>query len=153
MKNIPLFDPVPNEPPQKLLRLQHNTKKILVKGLTGTGKSVLTKLIALDWAKENLEMFPVVFFVDMQLAKPDDTIECIIKEQCDLSQPVELERLESKCLVVIDDFNDFSRHRRVLNFITDQARNVLVTTSTVDPLILSQSLIPFAEPRDFRRMM
>ena len=64
-------------------------------------------------------MFPVVFFIDMQLAKPDDTIESrsISKEQCGLSQPVELERLKSKCLVVIDGFNDFSTHTHVLNRI------------------------------------
>ena len=77
-------------------------------------------------------MFPVVFFIDMQLAKPDDTIESIIKDQCDLSQSVDLERLKSKCLVVIDGFNDFSTYRHVLNFIKDQTRNVLVTTSTLD---------------------
>ena len=53
----------------------------------------------------------------MQLSKPDDTIESIIKEQCGLAQPVELERLKSKCLVVIDGFNDFSTHTHVLNRI------------------------------------
>ena len=107
-----LFDPVPNEPPQKLLRLQHNTKMILVKGLTGTGKAF--------WQRSLL------------LIGPDDTIESIIKEQCGLSKSVDLERLKSKCLVGIDGFNDFSTHRHVFNFITDQARNVLVTTSNIN---------------------
>ena len=43
-----------------------------------------------------------------------------------------LSKSKSKCLVVIDCFNDFIAYKNVLNFIKDQARNVLVTTSTVD---------------------
>ena len=123
-----LFVDTLDQSPLKRMRFQYRGRKILVKGRIGTGKSVLAKKILLDWSKGAFAAFPLVFRVDLNLAQPDDTIESIIQR---LSNGVvlELEKLKSNILVIIDGFDNRNVRENVLRFVEDRGRNVLVTTS------------------------
>ena len=116
--------------PTKRSRVQYSMKKILVRGVTGTGKSVLAKKIALDWAKGEFAIFPIVFYVDMNLAKVDDTIEEIIINQSGLAKDeLDFEILRSQCLVIIDGFKFCKPHANVYKFVQKRGTKILVTTS------------------------
>ena len=123
-----LFVDTLDQSPRKRMRLQYHGRKILVKGRIGMGKSVLAKKIVLDWSKGAFAAFPLVFRVDLNLAQPDDTIESIIQR---LSNGVvlELEKLKSNILVIIDGFDGRKLPENVLRFVEDRGRNILVTTS------------------------
>ena len=57
------------------------SKKILIKGDPGMGKTTLCKKIAWDWANKIFTTFSMVFFVFLKLVKPSDAVENIIVQQ------------------------------------------------------------------------
>ena len=117
--------------PHVVMRLQFQGRKILVKGSNGMGKSLLAKNMVLDWAKGQFSTFQVVFFVDLTLVKPGETIDHIIDEQSGLLREDvdKLKKLKSQSLVVIDGLEDRGMLDDVLKYVRPYGRNVLVTTS------------------------
>ena len=75
--------------------------KVLVKGRIGQGKSMLAKKIAFDWGQGLFKIFPLVFFIDMKLAQPGQTIENMIIEQNGLG---ELKFTPQKITEILDTF-------------------------------------------------
>ena len=75
--------------------------KVLVKGRIGQGKSMLAKKIAFDWGQGLFKIFPLVFFIDMKLAQPSQTIEDMIIEQNGLG---ELKFTPQKITEILDTF-------------------------------------------------
>ena len=57
------------------------SRKILLKGGPGMGKTSLLKKIAWDWAKRLFVKVSIVFFVFLKLVKPGDFIEDAIVQQ------------------------------------------------------------------------
>ena len=76
-------------------------EKVLVKGRIGQGKSMLAKKIAFDWGQGLFKIFPLVFFIDMKLAQPSQTIEDVIFEQNGLG---ELKFTPQKITEILDTF-------------------------------------------------
>ena len=125
-----LFKAMDSGSPTNRRRVQYSMKKILIQGVTGTGKSVLSKKIALDWAKGEFVIFPLVFYVDMNLATADDTIEdIIINQSCLAKCELDFEIFISQCLVIIDGFKFCKPHANVYMFVQERGRNIIVTTS------------------------
>ena len=91
-----------------------SAKRVLVKGRIGTGKTMLGKKLAFDWAKGLLVRFSIVLFVSMKLVNPTTPIENVIVQQYSenglsiTEQTIEfvLKRLRGKALIVIDEFSD-----------------------------------------------
>ena len=113
-------------------------RKVLVKGRMGHGKSTMAKKIVFDWAKGQFKTFPLVFFADMRLAKPDETIENIIIGQNSfgshfLPRKITeiLDEFGDEILVIIDGLCDqtVQINKEVLNIIrnTDLNFNLLLT--------------------------
>ena len=96
------------------------SKKILVSGRLGTGKTLLGKKMAHDWAQGVFTTFSIVFFVSMKLLSPGTAIENAIVKQYSAEgmnipeQTVQfmLETMGRKILIIVDDMEEdlFSIH-------------------------------------------
>ena len=56
-------------------------KRVLAKGRIGTGKTMLGKKLAFDWARGVFIRFSIVLFVSMKLVNPTTPIENVIVRQ------------------------------------------------------------------------
>ena len=63
------------------MKQKKKSKKILLKGDPGMGKSSFLKKVVWDWARGTFVTFTVVFFVFLKLVKPGDAIEDVIIDQ------------------------------------------------------------------------
>ena len=102
----------------KELKKSKKSKKILMKGVAGNGKTTLAKKVAYDWAKGIFTAISIVFFVSMKLVKPGDAIENIIIRQTPLLQGISfpeqklknlLEVFGHKCLIILDGWMKMNR--------------------------------------------
>ncbi len=91
------------------------SKKILVKGDPGIGKSTLVRKIAWDWAKGLFESFVMLFVIVLKFVSPTDTIEEMIMEQNPIleGEDVKNETIKEilklhgdKCLILLDGYDE-----------------------------------------------
>ena len=89
-------------------------KRVLAKGRRGTGKTMLCKKLAFDWARGVFIRFSIVLFVSMKLVNPTTPIENVIVKQYNekglsiTEQTIRfvLEQLGEKAFVIVDEFSD-----------------------------------------------
>ncbi len=91
------------------------TKRILVKGDPGIGKTTFMRKVAWDWAKGYCKSFILVFIIVLKIVKPGDLLENIIIDQ---NPSLEAENINSqrirniltnhaeKCLILLDGFDE-----------------------------------------------
>ena len=90
-------------------QLFQSNGKVWVKGGRGTGKTLLCKKIAYDWAKGIFTKFSLVFVVFCDLIGSLSSIEDAIVQQYDISDTQRktlryiLDEIGNKCLVILDD--------------------------------------------------
>ena len=87
------------------------SRKILLKGGPGMGKTSLSKKIAWDWAKKLFMKVSIVFFIFLKLVKPGDFIEDAIVQQTRKFQKRQIEKKKlinilehfgHRCLLILD---------------------------------------------------
>ena len=113
---------------QKISLRASTGTKILLTGEEGTGKTVLCKKIAYDWAKGKFVRFSLVFYINE--IRYDEAIENIIVDQYkskipDISAQVVkriLNKVCDKCLIVVDglDVPGQSFKSKFIETFTDQ---------------------------------
>ena len=121
------------------------TKKILVRGHPGIGKSTFCKKIFWDWSNGILGTFTLVFLVSkeyLKIVKEDETIEKLVIRQYPFLEGLKVkeekiaaifETFGSRCLLIIDGFDEQSLAKNQdLNKIIKGQRfvhcNVLLTS-------------------------
>ena len=91
------------------------SRKILLKGGPGMGKTSLSKKIAWDWAKRLFVKVSIVFFVFLKLVKPGDFIEDAIVQQTRKFQKKQIQRKKltnilehfgHRCLLILDGYDE-----------------------------------------------
>ena len=149
------------------------SRKILLKGGPGMGKTSLSKKIAWDWAKQRFVKVSIVFFVFLKLVKPDELIEDAIIQQMRKFQKKRikrkklvniLEHLGHRCLLILDGYDECALGRNenltdILSGFNFENCNVLLTSrphSTADieeyfDTILSVEGFTRSEARKFDR--
>ena len=89
------------------------TRKILLKGNPGMGKTSFSKKVAYDWGQGNFIRVNLILFVFLKLVKPNDSIDDAIMQQnpvlqanCVTKQKVVnvLEQFGRQCLLILDGF-------------------------------------------------
>ena len=118
------------------------TRKIVIKGDPGVGKTSLVKKVAWDWAKRLFVKVSIVFFVFLKLVQPGDAIENVIVKQTPVLEGLHvteekiasiLEDFGNKCLVIFDGLDESaSRQNEDVLKIVENAKwlhsNVIVTS-------------------------
>ena len=118
------------------------TRKILIKGGPGTGKTSLVKKNAWDWAKRLFVKVSIVFFVFLKLVKPGDFIEDAIIKQTPALQGKHVtkkkltdifQRFGPECLLILDGLDKcaLGQNSKVLKIVTGSKFsncNVLLTS-------------------------
>ena len=107
------------------------SKKILLKGDPGMGKSSFLKKVAWDWARGTFVTFTIVFFVFLKLVKPGDAIENVIIDQNPWLEGMGLttKKIEmilkthgSRCLIILDGLDEHAlgKNQDILKIIRGQ---------------------------------
>ena len=111
---------------------RYSRYKILLKGVTGTGKRTFLREILSEWTIGKFRKFPLVIFVSFKLANPRDKFEdTIIQQNYCLKDCLSSERLGqvlnsakfgNKCLLLIDGLekHDVANNRDLLDIIEDK---------------------------------
>ena len=87
-------------------------QRILVEGDIATGKTVMSKKIAWDWAKGDFSRFDIVFYISLKLVRPGDTLEQVIIDQYQLVGVTVskltriLDKIGDKCLFILDGLDE-----------------------------------------------
>ena len=106
-----------------------DSRKILVKGFTGVGKTVLSKKIARDWTEDKFKLYDVVFYIDAKI-NPGDAFGNMLMEQSGLTQ-VEIRHLfkhkAETCLIILDGYDSFPSNESILRAIKQTNVTMLVT--------------------------
>ena len=114
-------------------------QKILVEGSIGTGKTVLSKKIAWDWAKGDFTRFDIVFYLSLKLVQPSDSLEQAIIDQYKLDGVTVsklrriLDKVGDTCLIILDGLDEHvqgwsSELMQTIRIQEYPCSNVLVTT-------------------------
>ena len=124
-----------NESDQSMAQItkqKKRSKKILLKGDPGMGKSSFLKKVVWDWARGTFVTFTIVFFfVFLKLVKPGDAIENVIIDQNPWLEGMGLttKKIEmilktygSRCLVILDGLDEHAlgKNQDVLKIIRGQ---------------------------------
>ena len=97
---------------------QH-TKKILVKGDPGIGKSTLVRKIAWDWAKGIFESFTLLLVIVLKLVSPMDSLEEMIMQQNPILEGSNVSSKTLKgildchgdqCLILLDGYDEMPQN-------------------------------------------
>ena len=121
-----------NEPASKRSRRSRKCRKILVRGCTGIGKSVLAKKIAVDWVNEEFTTYDIVIYIPVSMVKPKESVRTILTEHTGMSDETLQEVLRGNSLFIIDDLCTLNYNKNLMKLVADPAINVLVTdTSSV----------------------
>ena len=129
--------------------------KVLVKGKLGTGKTMLSKKIAHDWAKGIFTQFYVVIVLFLDLINLFTSLEdAIVQQYC--SNATQRQRLKSifdnqgkKCLVVLDGANE--NLSGILSKISWAKFNFLVMSGHLDDNITERQFTTVYEIQGFTR--
>ena len=143
--------------PSKYVKTQMKakTKKILLKGDPGMGKSTLMKKITYDWAIKEFTSFVLVFFVLLKLINSGDPIENIIIEQnpelkglgiTPMKLRAILDTFGNRCLLVMDGLDEHAPGKNedsdVLNIIRREKlldSNIIVSSRPHSTLSIEHS--------------
>ena len=116
--------------------LFNGQRTILVKGGHGTGKTLLCKKIAYDWAKGVFTKFYFVFAIFLDVIGPNSSIEDSIMKQCcmDVTQVPTLrhifDSMANQCLVITDGLTEGVS--QLLAGISSPNSSILVTSGLND---------------------
>ena len=127
---------------------EHKNRKILMKADPGMGKTTLRKKMTKDWATEVFKKFSIVFFVQLKLVKPGDTIEKVIIQQNSELEGLQIsqqklkavfDRYSHRILVILDglDEHGLGQNEDVLKIIKNQKLlncRILVSSTTTQHL-------------------
>ena len=87
-------------------------QRMLVEGDIATGKTVMTKKMAWDWAESSFSSFDIVFYISLKLVRPGDTLEQVIIDQYQLEGVTVskltriLDKIGDKCLFILDELDE-----------------------------------------------
>ncbi len=121
------------------------TKRILIKGNPGIGKTTFVRKVAWDWAKGICKTFFLVFIISLKLVKPGEPIEnVIIQQHASLKVLVKsrkitaativdiLEREGEKCLLILDGYDEMPQEIGHISVLVKQEAfpdcNILLTS-------------------------
>ena len=102
--------------------MRNEGERILLKGDPGMGKTTLMKKITHDWVRGRFTDVSVVSFVMLKSVKPGEAIENVILKQTPVLEGNDvtpdqvrriLERFSSRCLLVLDGFDEQGQGRNV----------------------------------------
>ena len=141
------------------------SKKILIKGDPGFGKTTLVKKIAWDWAKRVFTKVYAVFFLFLKRVKQDQTIENAIIEQMHELEGLHIseQKLESlmenfgrRCLLILDGLDEHAlgQNHDVLKVIRHQKYffcNIILTSRPHSTRAISQHFDTIVSVKGFTR--
>ena len=146
----------------KELFVSRRCHRMLIKGGWGSGKTLLSKKLAFDWAKGTFKTFAVVFRVPKMLVNPSIPIESIIAKQYRLEglpaseEIVEqiLEKFRERVLIIIDSLNDdvseANKDHFVLREMPDFSKvSVLVTSDPSEARAIEKDFSTVREIQNF----
>ena len=90
---------------------RRKSRKVLIKGHPGVGKTTLIKKMGWDWAKGIFNTFSIIFVAFLKFAKPGEPIENIIIESMPDLEGMNLsgrklttllDKYVSECLIILD---------------------------------------------------
>ncbi len=112
-----------------LVEKSQQTKRILVKGDPGIGKSTLIRKIAWDWAKGIFKSFIVLFVIVLKLVNPMDSIEEMIIQQNPILEGEKLDKKTIKailekhgdqCLVLLDGYDEMPEYVKAIKNLLEK---------------------------------
>ena len=87
-------------------------QRILVEGGIATGKTVMSKKIAWDWAEGSFSRFDIVFYISLKRVRADDTLEQVIIDQYQVEGVTVskltriLDKIGDECLSILDGLDE-----------------------------------------------
>ena len=120
-----------------------SSKRILVKGNPGIGKTTFSKKVTFDWAQDITKFFLFTFFITLKYVGPNDELEdMIIKQNPSLKDSSIITRRDiksilqhygSRCLVILDGFDEVAdlHFKHVEEIVQNQSYrncNIIVTS-------------------------
>ena len=146
----------------KELFVNRRCHRILIKGGWGSGKTLLSKKLAFDWAKGTFKTFAAVFIVPKMLVKASIPIESVIAQQCRLKglpaseEIVEkvVEKLRERVLIIIDGSNDDTtednKNHLFLSEMPDFSKvSVLVTSDLSEVRVIEKEFRTVCQIQNF----